>query len=248
MATLEWRQYGALDAHVITAEPAPQLAAIFCHGFGAPGDDLVPLGAQLLQQFPSLLDQVEILMPCAPLSLADQGLPNSRAWWPLDLERLSRTIELSNFDDLRREVPDQLATSRELLLDLIKEVMTTRGLSAGQIVLGGFSQGSMLATDVAMRMPEPPGGLIIWSGTLLNEEDWTQRAPRLKDVPVVQSHGREDPILPYESATWLRDLLTGAGAKIKFIGFRGPHTIPNEAVKAAGQLLESLLDTSTETH
>jgi phospholipase/carboxylesterase len=241
MANLTQRRIADLDCHIITSEGPPQLLAIFCHGYGAPGEDLVPIGAHLLRSFPSLLDHVQMVFPCAPLSLEGMGIPGGRAWWPLDLERLTRTVELRRYDDLRRDVPAQLETAREKLTALVQVLLEETGLPYARLILGGFSQGAMLATDVALRLPSPPGGLVIWSGTLLNEDDWTQRAPALLSVPVVQSHGRDDAILPYEPATWLRDLLHGAGAKVKFIGFRGPHTIPLEAIQAAGQLCEDLL-------
>src|SRR5690606_12818637 len=109
-------------------------------------------------------------------------------------------------------------------------------------VLGGFSQGAMLAVDTALHLDEPPGGLVIWSGTLLNEAVWLPQVSRLKGVPIVQSHGREDTISPFEAALWLRDLPTKPGAEVTFHDVPGPHTIPMEAMQAAGRMLECLLD------
>jgi phospholipase/carboxylesterase len=47
---------------------------------------------------------------------------------------------------------------------------------------------------------------------------------------VLQSHGDEDQILPFEAAEWLRDLLVEAGCDVEFIPFHGPHTIPPVAL------------------
>lgn len=240
MASLEPRQIADLNCHVITCESkenSPELTAIFCHGYGAPGDDLVPVGAQLLQQFPDLLDQIQLIFPAAPLDLSNQGLPGGRAWWPLEIDQLTRSIQQRDFDELRKSCPPQLPSAREKLLKLIEET----GQPPHKIVLGGFSQGAMLATDVALHLPEPPAGLIIWSGTLLNEEEWRRRAKQLKNIPIIQSHGREDMILPYEAAIWLKDLLVEAESKVNFIGFRGPHTISKDAINAVGELFERLL-------
>lgn len=241
MANLERRRVAELDCQVITSEQTPLYTAIFCHGFGAPADDLVPIGAQLLQQFPELLDQVQFIFPAAPLALDEYGIPGGRAWWPLEMDRLARATQERDYAAFRKELPPQLPVARDMLLNLVHEVCVSTQQPPGKILLGGFSQGAMLATDVALRLPAPPAGLVIWSGTLLNEADWTARASTLKDVPVIQSHGREDPILPYDAAIWLKDLLISAGTKVNFIGFRGPHTIPKEAVNAVGQLLQRLL-------
>ncbi|HWL06962.1 MAG TPA: hypothetical protein VNQ76_00970 [Planctomicrobium sp.] len=241
MADLERRRYGKLDAHVITSNQACQAVVILCHGYGAPADDLVPVGAQLLQFFPRLLDQVEIIFPGGPLSLADQGMPKSRAWWPLDIERLTSVTNPRDFEEMRKDIPEQLPRSRTLLMELIEDALSRHQLTPDRLVLGGFSQGSMLATDVALHLPQPPGGLAIWSGALLNEADWTALAPTLKDVPVIQSHGKSDPILPFIAGTWLRYLIAGGGAQVNFIPFDGPHTIPMSAITATGELLENLL-------
>ncbi len=241
MADLERRRYGELDAHVISSKHPPQAILVLCHGFGAPGDDLVPVGAQLLQQFPDLLDRVEIVFPVAPLSLADEGMPKSRAWWPIDIERLTSQTNPRDFEEMKRDVPELLPYSRNLLLNLINMVLESHQLPHSRLVLGGFSQGAMLSTDVSLHLSSPPGGLVVWSGALLNEADWTALAPNLKNVPVIQSHGKADPILPFQAGTWLRFLFSSAGADLNFIAFNGPHTIPMPAITATGELMEKLL-------
>jgi len=243
MANLESRRVAELDCQLITSDKAPLWSVVLCHGFGAPGDDLVAIGAQLLTQFPELLDQVQFIFPAAPLSLDSLGIPGGRAWWPLDMDVLNRAMQQRDYSQFRRQCPPQLPAARDKLLDLIQAIQQSSGHSNSQILLGGFSQGAMLAMDVALQMSSPPAGLAIWSGTLLNEPEWLERISSLKNIPVIQSHGREDPILPYEAALWLKEMLIEAGANVNFLGFRGPHTIPKEAVSAVGQLLQRLLGT-----
>ena len=57
---------GKLDAHVV--RPAdesivPDRALVLCHGFGAPGDDLLPLAGALLQAFPLLKEEAVFIFP-----------------------------------------------------------------------------------------------------------------------------------------------------------------------------------------
>ena len=63
----------------------PTGAVVLCHGFGAGGDDLVPLHAELVELQPALARQ-RFIFPEAPLSLG----PGSRAWWMIDFEAIER--------------------------------------------------------------------------------------------------------------------------------------------------------------
>jgi len=96
--------------------------------------------------------------------------------------------------------------------------------------LGGFSQGSMLATEVTLNLDENPAGLVILSGTLLHEDVWRERATHHKSLRVLQSHGTDDQILPFAGAGWLRDMLNHAGADVEFIPFAGGHEIPHDVL------------------
>ena len=241
MAKLEARRIAGLDSHVFVPDQEPKVVAVLCHGFGAPGDDLVPLAAQLLDGNPYLLSHLMIAVPAAPLDLGPYGLPGGRAWWPVNIEQLSRETEQG---EIEKHKPPELPEARAQVNALIDEVMQETGVPISKFVLGGFSQGSMIATDVALTRPEAPGGLIIWSGTLINRGDWESGAERLKDLPVVQTHGRNDPILSYSAAVQLREFLKSQGADLNFISFHGPHTITIEGLQAAGHLCERLLDPS----
>jgi phospholipase/carboxylesterase len=274
------RRLGELDCRIVTASEhgsadegpsSPDLVLVLCHGFGAPRDDLVPTAGQLFRQFPGLATCVQVVFPAAPLSLDAYGLPGGRAWWMLDMEQLNRAMMTGEFRDLREERPPGLPEAREKLRGVIEELQRETGLPLSRFVLGGFSQGSMLTTDLTLHLDEKPAGLVIWSGTLLNEEEWTARmgakreGPRaesmtehpapsalgpepsaptpspahpLRGLPIVQSHGTQDMILPFQLALLLRDRLRDAGADVEFIEFNGPHTIPPAGIDALGRLLE----------
>lgn len=226
----------------ISEDAAPELVVILCHGFGAPGSDLVPIGAEILDHRPRLAESTQIIFPEAPLSLEEMGMFGARAWWHLDMVRMQMAIQNGEFRDLRNDHPEGLVEAREKLIALIDEVKQRSGLPMSRIVLGGFSQGSMLATDVSLRLEEPPAGLCVWSGTLLCEDDWRELAAKRGQLRVLQSHGRTDPILPFEAAVWLRELFDESGFNAEFIDFRGIHTIPGEAVVGLADLMESLLE------
>ncbi|MFZ5471723.1 MAG: alpha/beta hydrolase [Myxococcota bacterium] len=231
---------GELDCVVVEEGPGPlQLAVVLCHGFGAPGDDLVPLGPELVARRPRLSGKVRFVFPCAPLSLDGFGFGDSRAWWMIDLARL--TGMRAKGQSLRQEVPDGLAKARRLLLGMLETLLRQTHLSMGQVVLGGFSQGAMLATDVALRLEEPPAGLAVLSGTLLCEKEWNQRAASRRGLPVVQTHGRQDPLLPFEEAVALHELFVRNGLVAELISFDGGHTIDPSGLEKLGDFLVNRL-------
>ncbi len=208
------------------------------HGFGAPGDDLVPLGGAL-----RLPPSTRLAFPEAPIDLGF-----GRAWWLIDTGRFERAITRpGGIAELAAERPDGLDEARDLVLELHDSLAAEHGLRSDRFILGGFSQGAMLSLEVALalagRSPSArPAGLVLWSGTVIAETDWRRLAGdgRLRGLPVVLAHGRQDPLLPFAQAEVLRELLTSAGADVTWVPFDGGHTIPMEAIDAARSLVTRL--------
>ncbi|MBD90299.1 MAG: phospholipase [Deltaproteobacteria bacterium] len=230
-------QMGELNCRIVGAEN-PSFVVVLCHGYGAPGTDLVPMARELLYLKPDLADRVRFLFPEAPLTLP--GFFGGRAWWQIDVARYERAMRTGELRDMRTEVPEGLAPSRRKLMALLELAQVETGLPMSRFLIGGFSQGAMLATDVTLRLEEAPAGLAALSGTLLCEEEWLPRAAKRAGLPVLQSHGRIDPILPYQAAEWLRELLEESGLDVEFIPFDGAHTIPGESMIALASLIERL--------
>jgi phospholipase/carboxylesterase len=205
---------------------------VLLHGWGAPGDDLVPLGSEI-----DAPPGTRFVFPEAPLAL-QTGFGDSRGWWMLDIERRQREIAAGRARDLSREVPKGLAEARAKVVALLDELERRAG--AKQVVLGGFSQGAMLACDVALHTDKPLTGLILLSGTLLALDEWTPLVPRRKGLRVFQSHGSADPLLPFFMAEQLRDLLKQGGLPVEWVGFRGGHEIPGMVLDKLGGFLRSV--------
>lgn len=239
---------GPLDCVVVSPKvtdspgESPRIAglAVFCHGFGAGGDDLVGLAGDLLQMA-ATDEPLMLVFPAAPLSLDEQEMPGGRAWWMLSVQRLISAMEAGRFEQIRAEVPDEIDAARASLTAVIDAALERCGLSAQHLLLGGFSQGAMLAVDTALRgLAEPPAQLCLYSGALICEPLWKPHVPRLKDTEIFQSHGRYDQILPLQTGLWLRDLLQSAPTSVDFVEFNGPHTIPSEALERTAALLSRL--------
>lgn len=212
------------------------------HGFGAPGEDLVPFWRVL-----DVPDGTRFVFPAAPLEL-DLGFSlggSARAWWMIDMERLQRAMVSGRLAELRDEVPEGLAEARQQLLELIAALPGALEAPLDCWALGGFSQGAMLSTDVALHAATPPSALVLMSGTLLCQKEWTALMPARAGLPVFQSHGKSDPLLPFGSADKLRELLVKAGLPVDFVPFNGVHEIPATVLDWLGKFLGRVLAPAT---
>jgi phospholipase/carboxylesterase len=94
---------------------------------------------------------------------------------------------------------------------------------------------------VALHREPSPAGVVLLSGTLLAAREWTPRMAARRGLPVFQSHGSHDPLLPFSQAERLRDLLREAGAAVEWHPFRGQHEIPPEVLDPLGPWLTRVL-------
>jgi phospholipase/carboxylesterase len=207
---------------------------VLLHGFGAPGDDLVPLFRAL-----RVPREARFAFPAAPIAMDMIPGVDSRAWWNIDMIRMQQAIERGELRDLSREEPEGLDEARAALGELLDAL--TRDLRPSKLVLGGFSQGSMLSLDTALRTSRAVDALVVLSGTLLARDVWLPRMTALAGKPIFLSHGTRDPILPFALAEQLRDALAGAGADVTFVPFRGAHEIPGPVLDALGEFLDRCL-------
>lgn len=236
---MESRQFGSLRARVVGGSDGKGggqgPVVVLLHGFGAPGTDLVPL-----HQVFGISDEVRWVFPEAPLDLASLGFGSgARAWWMIDMAALEQAQMTGEIRDRSQDIPEGLAPAREAVIELLDCV--ERELQPSKLVLGGFSQGAMVSMDVALHDERPLAGLILLSGTLLAESEWKPRMAARKGLPVLQSHGRQDPLLPFSIAERLEKLMREAGMENSFVGFDGGHDIPRATLEEMQRFFDRVL-------
>jgi phospholipase/carboxylesterase len=206
---------------------------VLMHGFGAPGDDLASLW-RVVAAPPG----TRWAFPAAPLALQGMG-PEGRAWWKIDIMRHLMEVERGGGAAQERDAPAGMSEANAHVVALLDELDAR--LRPSKVVLGGFSQGAMLACDVALRTDRPLAGIALLSGTLVAGDDWTPLAAHRRGLPVFQSHGTEDAMLSYAQAEKLRDLLRQGGAEVTWVPFKGGHQIPAPVIDALGRWMRAAL-------
>ncbi len=168
-------------------------AVVFLHGYGANGADLLGLADPLGEHLPDTL----FVAPDAPESIP--GMPFGLQWFPIPW------IDGSSEEEAHRGLM-AAAADLDAFLDAL---MVDEDLLPEQVVLFGFSQGTMMALHVAPRREDALAGVVAFSGRLLSPEllaDETQSRP-----PVLLVHGDADDVVPVQSLPQAADALQGAG-------------------------------------
>ncbi|GAB4211553.1 MAG: esterase [Sandaracinaceae bacterium] len=237
---MKTRTLGALEARVLGGSDreggGEGPVVVLFHGYGAPGDDLVGLYRGL-----DVDRSVRFVFPEAPhllqggFDFSAFGMGAPRAWWHIDLAALEEAIAAGSHRDLRHEVPAGLADARDRASSLLSAVRAQ--LHPSHVVVGGFSQGAMLATSLALETDVALDGLVCFSGTYLAEDVWKPRMATRAGLPVLLTHGTHDPLLPHALAEQLTADLRQAGVEAQLVTFRGQHQIPPVALTAFERFL-----------
>ena len=211
----------------------PRIGVVLMHGYGADAQDLAPLAPILDPGF-----SVHWVFPEAPLDLG-RTLGGGKAWFHIDLERLQRIqMGLAGPRTQGLQNPEGLSESTARVTGLIDEISKEFELGPERIVVGGFSQGSMMAMNWALTTQKKPAGLILYSTHIVNESEWAKQIPSLSGTRYFQSHGRQDPLLSFESASHLNKLLNQNGWRGQLHAFEGGHEIPQNIISLTTSFLK----------
>jgi phospholipase/carboxylesterase len=171
---------------------------VFLHGYGANGPDLLGLADPLGEHLPDTM----FVAPDAPENVA--GMPNGFQWFPIPW------IDGSSEEESMRGM-DQAAADLNAFLDAL---MVDEDVLPEQVVLFGFSQGTMMALQVAPRREDAVAGVVAFSGRLLNPEVLADEA--VVRPPVLLVHGDADDVVPVQSLPQAAEALEQAGFKDVF--------------------------------
>ena len=177
-------------------------ALVLFHGRGADENDLFPLL--------DVLDPERRLhgyTPRGPLSLPPGG-----AHWYI--------VPRVGYPDR-----DTFLGSYAAVADWLDELPYER------VVLGGFSQGCVMALSLALGAGRPrPLAVCGFSGFIPVVDGW--EADLSSVPPVAYGHGIYDPVIPVEFGRRVRDTLTAAGGELLYEEYPLNHTLDPEFLVA----------------
>lgn len=168
-------------------------AVVFLHGYGADGADLLGLADPLGPHLPDTL----FLAPDAPEPCS--GNPFGRQWFPIPW--LDGSSEEAAAEGLARAAVDLNA--------FLDKTLEEEALTPSQLAIIGFSQGTMMALEVAPRRAAPLAAIVAFSGRLLRPE--ALEAEAVSKPPVLLIHGDADPVVPFADMQLAGNALVGAG-------------------------------------
>ena len=168
-------------------------AVVFLHGYGANGQDLLGLAEPLGEHLPD----TAFFAPDAPESCA--AAPFGLQWFPIPW------IDGSSEEEAKAGLA-RAAADLDAFLD---GLMVDEDLMPEQVLVFGFSQGTMMALNVLPRREDAVAGLCAFSGRLLEPELLADEV--VVRPPVLLVHGDQDDVVPVQSMPEAAEALEAAG-------------------------------------
>ena len=200
---------GTLVQRLRPADGAPAGALVLLHGRGADEHDLFPLL--------DVLDPERRLLGAT--ARGPLRLPPGGAHWYV--------VRRVGFPD-----PETFNSTFPVLASWLDGLLDEHGLGHGQLVIGGFSQGTAMSYALALGEGRPaPAGILALSGFIPTVEgleiDLSDRA----GLPVAIGHGSRDPVIGVEWGRDARDRLREAGAAVTYEEHPGGHQVDPRFLK-----------------
>jgi phospholipase/carboxylesterase len=168
---------------------------VFLHGYGANGADLLGLADPLSEHMPDTL----FVAPDAPEHCA--GSPMGFQWFPIPW------IDGSSEEESQRG----MQAAVEDLNAFLDALMVDEDILPEQVVLFGFSQGTMMSLHVAPRREDAIAGVVAFSGRLLEPELLVDEA--ISRMPILLVHGDQDDVVPVKALPEAAEALQKANFK-----------------------------------
>jgi phospholipase/carboxylesterase len=220
-----------LEAIEVETGAKPQASVIWMHGLGADGNDFVPIVHELdLSGAPD----IRFVFPHAPMQPV--SINNGyvmRAWYD---------VRWGDLEGRTKQADEQgVRASQRAVVQLI-ERENSRGITAGNIVLAGFSQGGAVALQTALRYPQTLAGVMALSTYLPLAESFAKEAtPENRRIPVFMAHGLDDGVIQHAVGAQSRDALVQNGYDVEWHEYPMQHSVCLEEIRDIGVWLTRVL-------
>ena len=197
----------------IESPTAPTL--VLLHGYGSNKEDLFGLQPYF--------KGINLVCFQAPIDMGTGGY----AWYPIDWNNGAKIIN-----------SEEVASAQSLVLDAVNEWTSSNQIS-GRLVLGGFSQGAILSIALYAGGFRADGYVFL-SGYALPE--WQHLLSSFKSqIPVFQSHGTKDPVIPFDWAQATSKLFA-TNPNYNFYDYAMGHNLNMPCIEKLQEFLRNTLD------
>ena len=203
-------------------------AVFLMHGYGASMYDLFDLYSVI-----NFSENCDWYFPNGPLGLGPQFGNLAAAWFPVNMEELQRAMEMG----VSRSFEDKYSDEFQKSLMLLETFVLNISKNYDSIAIGGFSQGAMLSSHLANRVGDKIKELILFSGNLIGKDQLISSLKESPNYKVFQSHGMQDPVLGFDGAVKLKELLENNNKEVLFESFKGVHEIPMQVIHSINHFL-----------
>lgn len=139
--------------------------------------------------------------------------------------------DVRHWFDHRVRNPEEIAQSRSRIAALI-DIEVRNGVKPENVFLVGFSQGSAMALNTALRYPARLGGVVALSGDLLHPDLLaTERSDANRSIPVFWAQGTRDDIITLETGRADSARLRALGYNVDYREYDTTHRISSAEVK-----------------
>ena len=198
---------------------------VLLHGYGADGADLLSIGNLLAEDLPNTL----FIAPDAPTKC--QMSPFGFQWFPIP--------EMDGSDPI--EATKELNRICTVTNQWITELIEKENVRAKDVFLFGFSQGTMLSLYLGPQRVQALGGIIGFSGKLINVEDFKSKI--LSKPPILLIHGDQDPVVSPLSLSEAVNELTSLNFEIRqYLSVGVAHGIAPNGLAESLKFLQEKID------
>ena len=203
-----------------------QHSIIWLHGLGADGYDFVSMAEALNLPAEWAVRFVFPHAPLRPVSI-NQGY-TMRAWYDI------KSAEIDNhFDE-----ENVLHSIRAIHALCNREI--ANGILPNKIVIGGFSQGALIALRSGLSFTAPLAGIAALSGYLPHAEQLLVQKPN-HSVPVFIGHGTQDQVVPFVLGKITSEELQKASYSVSWHSYEGmAHSVCAKEIRDIRTWLEQI--------
>ena len=214
-----------LVTHEYGTTKSPKFLVILLHGYGANGENLI----ELANEFQPIIPDAYFIAPNA-IEPWEGGFPNSYQWFSLYAGSQRSAID---------SLAPKIKNANQILLKFIEKQLQRFDLSYENLILIGFSQGSMMSIYQGLIMPKKIAGIISFSGKVVEPTSVGDKIISKPNICLI--HGTNDSVLPFSNFQEAQIILNQHGVPFEPHAIEHlDHTIDIRAIRIAQNFIKKL--------